>query len=209
MPRSEYSPIERHYVPYSMARVPNNSPPKRILRLRREVFTMLPDKTPEPASPPQDASQPPPPPPFSVPSSPPTQEEPPDLWKSFLRWIHRKFGLRGSIVVTVFAVLVPLVWSNRDTVKNFPVISFIVTKLSQAPLPKADPQRFAVALAHLEYDKDQQYERLIREVLRDFKGVQLLQFDRTISLDGTKPEEKAEKGHTQARQYLEDSGHTC
>lgn len=85
------------------------------------------------------------------------------------------------------------------------MVSFIVTWLSQAPLPKADPQRFAVALAHLEHDKEQQYERLIRELLKDFEGVQLLQFDRTISLEGTQPEESEKKGHARARQYLKDS----
>jgi tetratricopeptide (TPR) repeat protein len=85
-------------------------------------------------------------------------------------------------------------------------VATIRTQFSQAPLPTADPQRFAVALAHLEYDQDQQYERLIREVLRDFDGVQLLQFDRTISLVGTQPEEREQQGHTQARQWLKDSG---
>jgi tetratricopeptide (TPR) repeat protein len=105
----------------------------------------------------------------------------------------------------IVAVLV-LVWSNWNTVKDFPVISSIVTWRSQAPLPKADPQRFAVALAHLEHDKEQQYERLIREVLKDFAGVQLLQFDRMISLAGTKPEESEQKGHARAQQYLKDAG---
>ena len=77
---------------------------------------------------------------------------------------------------------------------------------NQAPLPKADSQRFVVALAHLEHDKNQEHERLIREVLKNFEGVQLLQFDRTISLEGTEPEESEKKGHAQAQQYLKDSG---
>ena len=77
---------------------------------------------------------------------------------------------------------------------------------NQAPLPKADSQRFVVALAHLEHDKNQEHERLIREVLKKFEGVQLLQFDRTISLEGTEPEESEKKGHAQAQQYLKDSG---
>jgi len=106
----------------------------------------------------------------------------------------------------IVVVVLPLLWSNWSTVKDFPGISSIVAWFSQAPLPKADPQRFAVALAHLEHDKDQQYERLLREVLKDFEGVQLLQFDRTISLAGTQPEESEKKGHAKARQYLEVSG---
>jgi hypothetical protein len=72
------------------------------------------------------------------------------------------------IIAAVLATVLVLLWSNWNwsTVKDLPVVSTVVTWFSQAPLPKADPQRFAVALAHLEHDKDQQYERLIREVLK-------------------------------------------
>jgi hypothetical protein len=116
--------------------------------------------------------------------------------------IYKRFGGLGLLIL----FLLGLAWSiNWSTVKDFPGVSSIVTWWSQAPLPKADPQRFAVALAHLEHDKERQYEQLIRELLKDFEGVQLLQFDRTISLAGTQPEESEKKGHARARQYLEDS----
>jgi tetratricopeptide (TPR) repeat protein len=42
--------------------------------------------------------------------------------------------------------------------------------------------------------------------MRDFEGVQLLQFGRTISLEGTVPEEREQQGHARARQWLEESG---
>jgi len=164
---------------------------------------MPPNETPGPAPPPKDAPQPPATPPIPTSLSPAPPEEPPDLGKWIQRYIYSKFGLWGLIIVVV---VLPLLWSNWSTVKDFPGISSIVAWFSQAPLPKADPQRFAVALAHLEHDKDQQYERLLREVLKDFEGVQLLQFDRTISLAGTQPEESEKKGHAKARQYLEVSG---
>jgi hypothetical protein len=99
-----------------------------------------------------------------------------------------------------------LLWSNWSWVKDLPGVSTIVMWRSQAPLPTADPQRFAVALAHLEDDQGKHHERLIREVLRGFEGVQLLQFDRTISLAGTEPEKSEQQGHALARQWLEDSG---
>jgi tetratricopeptide (TPR) repeat protein len=97
-------------------------------------------------------------------------------------------------------------WVSRDKVKDFPGVPSLMCWVSQERLPRADPQRFAVALAHLEYDKDQQYERLIREALRDFEGVQLLQFDRTISLAKGQPEESEKTGHETARRYLSESG---
>jgi hypothetical protein len=116
------------------------------------------------------------------------------------RWLYRRFGLRRSILASLLVLIISWMWSNWSTVKTLPVVSSIVTSFSQAPLPKADPQRFAVALAHLEDDKEpHQHERLILEALKDFKGVQPLQFDRTISLAGTQPEESEKKGHARAR----------
>ena len=115
---------------------------------------MPPNETPEPTPSPQDATQSPTPPPIPTPPYSAPREEPPDPWKWLQRFIYQRFGFVGLFIV---AVLV-LVWSNWNTVKDFPVISSIVTWFSQEPLPKADPQRFAVAIAHLEYDKEQQYE---------------------------------------------------
>jgi len=135
--------------------------------------------------------------------SPTTPEEASDPGKLIQQYINKKYGRRVLIVGFVLYLL----WSNWNwsTVKDLPGVSTVVKWWSQAPLPKADPRRFAIALAHLEKDKEQQHELLIREVLKDFEGVQLLQFDRTISLEGTQPEDKEEKGHAQARQYLKDS----
>ena len=164
---------------------------------------MPPNQTPEHPQPPQDAPPSPPAPPIPVSPSPTTPEEASDPGKLIQQYINKKYGRRVLIVGFVLYLL----WSNWNwsTVKDLPGVSTVVKWWSQAPLPKADPRRFAIALAHLEKDKEQQHELLIREVLKDFEGVQLLQFDRTISLEGTQPEDKEEKGHAQARQYLKDS----
>ena len=62
-------------------------------------------------------------------------------------------------------------------------------------LPKADSRRFAIAIAHLTHDRDHEVERMIVESLRDFSGVQILQFDRTISAEGPIPEESEKNAH--------------
>lgn len=131
---------------------------------------MPPDETPEPAPPPQGATQPPAPTP--IPSSPSQnpQEDFSDPGKWFWRYIYRRFGLLGWVLVALFVPIILWIWTNWSIVKTLPKVSSLVTWFIQAPLPKADPQRFAVALAHLEYDKDQQYEHLIREALKDFEG---------------------------------------
>ena len=155
---------------------------------------MPPNDTPKPAPPPDEA----PPPPASLlilaSPAPPPQEKPPDPWEWVQGVIYQRFGLAGLIIVAVIV----LVWSNWSTVRDLPGVTTIRTWFSQAPLPKADPKRFAVALAHFEYDQDQQHERFIRESLKGFEGVQLLQFDRPISLAGTQPEESEKQGHTWA-----------
>jgi tetratricopeptide (TPR) repeat protein len=80
--------------------------------------------------------------------------------------------------------------------------------MSVAPpqLPKADPDRFAIALAHIEHDKSGETERLIAEALREFPSTQTLRFDRTIPTDGSDADVTLEEGHRLARRYLQESG---
>lgn len=74
-----------------------------------------------------------------------------------------------------------------------------------APIPKADPRRFAIALAHLTHDNNQEVERLILESIRDLRGVQILRFDRTLSAEGPIPEESLRHAHDAARVLLAES----
>lgn len=74
-----------------------------------------------------------------------------------------------------------------------------------APIPKADPRRFAIALAHLTHDNNQEVERLILESIRDLRDVQTLRFDRTLSAEGPIPEESMRHAHDAARALLAES----
>ena len=60
----------------------------------------------------------------------------------------------------------------------------VVTHFTRWPVPKADPNRYAIMVAHLENDPQAEHERLIIEALKEFEGVQTLSLDRTISLEG-------------------------
>jgi tetratricopeptide (TPR) repeat protein len=77
--------------------------------------------------------------------------------------------------------------------------------IAPAPLPTADRSRFAIAVAHLLHDRDCEQERLIVESLRDLSGVQIVQFDRTISADGPIPEQSERNAHGDAQGYLVES----
>lgn len=74
-----------------------------------------------------------------------------------------------------------------------------------ATLPTADNRRFAIAIAHLTHDRDNETERLIVESLRDLAGVQILRFDRMISADGPVPEDSEREAHTFAQELLNES----
>jgi len=122
----------------------------------------------------------------------------PMLPKSFfVRRFGRQLGFLFGLVVVTGLIL----W-NWEKIQNLPGVSPIISRISQKSLPKADPRHFAIAIAHLENDKDHQYEVLIAEALKRFEGVQVLRFDRTISPS----KETDEAGHDQAREYLKESG---
>jgi tetratricopeptide (TPR) repeat protein len=61
-------------------------------------------------------------------------------------------------------------------------------------------------VSHLDNDDDHNFEKLIIEALKEFKGVQVLRLDRLISLEGSYPEEMEKTGHKQAQEYLEKTG---
>jgi len=150
---------------------------------------------------PQDVNQPPEPAPASP--SPPTHEQSAyDFKLLFQRILDWCFGRRFGQFVFALVFIVGLGLWNWDKIRDLPGVSPIVSWTFQKSLPKADPKRFAVAIAHLENDKDRQHEVLIREALKDFEGVQVLGFDRTISPSG----EGDESGHDKAREYLKESG---
>src|SRR3989344_3201056 len=119
--------------------------------------------------------------------------DPPDpielLSKRFRKRVFRSWGIPGLLVIA----LLPAVWyayTNWNTVSQWPGVAPLVTWLSRAPVPHADPNRFSVLVAHLENDVAREHERLIVEALKEFEGIQVLALDRTIPLEGSVPEEQ-------------------
>ncbi len=143
------------------------------------------------------------------PSAPDSEGKPPNLKEQLQQWIYQRFGLFGLLSLALLGGAVTL-WWNWDKVKEVPGVSALVVWWSQQPLPHASATRFSVAIAHLEHDKDHEHEHLIVEALQEqFKEIELLRFDRTISLEGTQPEEQVKVGHHTAQEYLKHSGATA
>ena len=129
----------------------------------------------------------------------------PDLRQIFLKWISEHFGRKVVILFLILSSLYSL-YMKWDAVSKLPGIASAVSLLTRWRVPKADPNRFSILVAHLENDPNCDQERLIVEALKEFEGIQVLVLDRTIPLIGPVPEEKEKQGHEIARQYLKDSG---
>src|SRR5438046_2122667 len=71
-------------------------------------------------------------------------EQSPDPWKLVQNWVWRRFGWFGPIALACLAI-----WWQWDHVSKLPGIEFLVARISERPLPKANPQRFNIAVVHL------------------------------------------------------------
>ncbi len=140
--------------------------------------------------------------------TPPTSADgkPPDIKNFVWRFISRYCKGRLGIVIFIILLLAFGSWWQWDRVRQLPGIKNVVALVSRESLPKADPKRFAVVVAHIEDDQGREIEKLIIEALKEFEGVQALHLDRVIPLEGAYPEEMERRGHTRAREYLKKSG---
>jgi hypothetical protein len=117
---------------------------------------------------------------FTLPGSS-SDEQPPDVGKILKTWIWqqivKRFGLRWTIVLTVFLFICFLTWGYGEDLET--LFSFTQTLISELrPLPKANPNVFTVALVHLENDEKGQMESNIVDALGDVKGIAVLDFNR-------------------------------
>ena len=112
------------------------------------------------------------------------------------------FRLLGPGLLIPFLLLLTLwfLWSEREHL-------IALLQLWRMPLPRANRDHFAVAIAHLENDPDHQFERDIFDHLHDLRGpMEVLNFDRVIPLGVSQDERQEKDGHRRARLYLRNSG---
>jgi len=126
----------------------------------------------------------------------------PDFSERIKRDMYGRWGLPGLAFFVFVCFMGPDIWKWTKVHILVPVYCV----LAQKPIPKADPGRFAIALAHLEHDSDGEVERTLAQLLSEFDGVQQLRFDRVISLEGGDIEKTESAGHDEAKAYLSQSG---
>jgi len=124
-------------------------------------------------------------------------------------WFFRvlsRFGVLGFVVFALVCVVV-YIYTHWDTVSKWPGVEHVVTYLWREPIPKADPNRFTILVAHLEHDTtNHEDERRVVQAVLEFKEIKVLQLDRTITLEGSDPEKQEKLGHKRAQEYLKESG---
>ena len=138
--------------------------------------------------------------------------KPPDLGKELKQLIFDRFGYPGLIGLALVGFALWVIWKWPE-IRKRPFVSKIIDRSPPAPLERAAPTRFTVALAHLEKDPQQEQEKLTFEGLneglagKDENAVQILRFDRTIEIgDPPDLEPVVARGHETARSYLAESG---
>jgi tetratricopeptide (TPR) repeat protein len=131
--------------------------------------------------------------------------KPPTLGELIQAQVFRRYGIPGIVLVAVLCAAFA-VWTDWEKVEKIPGVSRLIEYVSRAAVPRADPTRFSVLIAHLANDREHQNEQLIVQLLQEFKGVQVLALDREISPASAILDEDEREGHALARRYLSESG---
>jgi hypothetical protein len=129
-------------------------------------------------------------------------------------WVKKRFGIPGIVALTVLLALGGM-WWKWDEVVKVPGVADLVKFATKEPLPRGDPQRFSIAVTHLDGDTNGDDERLLVDGLQRFgptdpksslPDLKILRFDRTIELKGGDQELAVSKGNQMARRLLTESG---
>lgn len=112
----------------------------------------------------------------------------------------------GLPITAVILVLVTAV-SYRSELLSIPIINEYAQKIYERSLPRPSAERFSVAVAHIEGDKDGDIETLIVESLKNIPGVEPIRFDRRSEiLTADQPVEAERRALKNARAWLSQSG---
>lgn len=123
--------------------------------------------------------------------------------EAFPRLGSYKVGLPITAIILVLLTAV----SYRSELLSIPIINEYVQKIGERSLPRPSAERFSVAVAHIEGDKDGDVETLIVESLKNIPGVEPIRFDRRSEiLTADQPVEAERRALKNARAWLSQSG---
>jgi hypothetical protein len=127
-------------------------------------------------------------------------------WKATFDRLRNRFGAPVAILL-VLTLAGGLVWWNWDDISKRPGIIELLSWLSERPIPKVQPGHLTIALAHLEDDKDNGFEKLIEDTISSNNYADLIKVDRTINAHHFANEHQShEYAVAEAKNILLESG---
>jgi tetratricopeptide (TPR) repeat protein len=137
----------------------------------------------------------------------PSSPSPPALLELIKQQTWKRFGWSGMIVLFVVGGAVAT-WANWPSWQKLPGVPSAVQWIKERLAPiRPSGRKFAVAIAYLEGDPDQQEFRRLSSALYDLApGIEVLTLDRMISLRSGNQDDAMEAGHEEARRLLLQRG---
>jgi tetratricopeptide (TPR) repeat protein len=132
------------------------------------------------------------------------------ILQSIFEWLRRRVGT--PIAVLLIVVMIVLIggvcaWWNWETLEKAPGVSSIVKSIERRSVSAARGGHLSLAVAHLEYDKEEEEEKVLLDELRRFEGAEIMRVDRVVSWPEADNEEAAAaKAGEEARHLLQRTG---
>jgi tetratricopeptide (TPR) repeat protein len=127
-------------------------------------------------------------------------------WKASFERIRQRFGMPVAVLLAL-SVAGGLVWWNWDDIAKRPGVEAIFARLNQRAVPTAPAGRLTIAVADLQDDEGRKQEKLLRDELGQFEGVELQFVGRAIEWPVANSESEAKRiAEEKARALLKKTG---
>jgi tetratricopeptide (TPR) repeat protein len=135
------------------------------------------------------------------------EEQADDPVNATKRRLFRGLNARIGVLGTTLLIGIGYLAIHWDEFSKVAIVAWAFDRLAELkPLPTASGQRFTIAIAILENDRDGVHRRVLRESLARLDGVELIMIDRRVSLDGTtRPQAAQLAGYARGREILRES----
>jgi hypothetical protein len=113
-------------------------------------------------------------------------------WKASFNRVRQRVGMPVAVLLVLLVAGGTVWWKWEDIAKSLGVES-IIARSTPRSIRKAPVGRLAIAVAHLERDKDGEHENLLLDELRQFEGAEIVKVDRAVEWPASDTEGAAEK----------------
>jgi hypothetical protein len=127
-------------------------------------------------------------------------------WKAIFVWLAERIGRLGAVLVLLLASVL-LIWWQSDHIAKLPGVESLLAWFNQRALPTAPVGSLTIAVADLQDDEGWKQEKLLRDELGQFEGVELQFVGRTIEWPMANSESESKRiAEEKARGLLRQTG---